>query len=56
MRRVVVRVQSLPVPEALMRGDYANDPAVREAFGEWVKELWRDKDAQIALLLAGSRR
>lgn len=54
MPRVIVRVQSLPVPEHLVRGDYAADPAVREAFGEWVKQLWRDKDAQIALLLAKS--
>jgi 1-acyl-sn-glycerol-3-phosphate acyltransferase len=56
MRRVVVRVQSLPVPEHLMQGDYAADAAVREAYGEWVRQLWRDKDAQIAGLLAAAGR
>ena len=55
MRRVVVRVQGLPVPERLMQGDYAADQAVREAFGEWVKQLWRDKDAQIGSLLEQAR-
>ncbi len=52
LRRVVVRVQSLDVPHELMQGDYATDPAVREAFGRWVQQLWRDKDAQIDRLLA----
>jgi hypothetical protein len=51
MRRVIVRVQSLPVPEQLMQGDYAADPATREAFGRWVQQLWQDKDMQIARLL-----
>ncbi|MDK9701986.1 MAG: acyltransferase [Sulfuritalea sp.] len=55
MRRVIVRVQSLPVPEQLMKGDYAGDPAVREAFGQWVQKLWQDKDAQIARLLAEAK-
>jgi 1-acyl-sn-glycerol-3-phosphate acyltransferase len=51
LRRVIVRVQSLPVPEHLMQGDYAADPATREAFAVWVRQLWSDKDAQIASLL-----
>ncbi|OHC61880.1 MAG: acyltransferase [Rhodocyclales bacterium RIFCSPLOWO2_02_FULL_63_24] len=55
MRRVIVRVQSLPVPEHLMKGDYAGDPAVREAFGRWVQKLWQDKDAQIARLLTEAK-
>ncbi len=51
MHRVIVRVRSLPVPKHLLTGDYANDPAVREAFSQWVQQLWRDKDAQIDALL-----
>jgi hypothetical protein len=39
-----------------MQGDYAADAAVREAYGEWVRQLWRDKDAQIAGLLAAAGR
>jgi 1-acyl-sn-glycerol-3-phosphate acyltransferase len=45
--RIVVRAQSLPVPRELAAGDYAGDPAVREAFQQWVHALWRDKDALI---------
>jgi len=56
LRRVVVRVQILPVPEDLMKGDYAADAAVREAFGRWVQQLWRDKDAQIARLREAAQR
>jgi 1-acyl-sn-glycerol-3-phosphate acyltransferase len=52
LRRVIVRVQSLPVPEHLMHSDYGADPATREAFAQWVQQLWQDKDAQIARLLA----
>ena len=56
LKRVIVRVQTLPVPEQLMKSDYAGDPAVREAFQRWVQRLWQDKDAQIALLLEAARR
>ena len=52
LRRVIVRVQRLPVPEHLMHSDYSGDAATREAFAKWVQQLWQDKDAQIARLLA----
>ena len=52
LRRVIVRVRSLPIPQHLMTGDYAQDPAFREAFSQWVQQLWREKDAQIVALLA----
>jgi hypothetical protein len=51
MRRVTVRVRALPVPQALVQGDYENDPAVREAYQAWVHALWRDKEALISSLL-----
>ena len=51
MQRVIVRVRSLPVPTALLQGDYSADPACRQAYGAWVQQLWTDKDAQIAQLL-----
>ena len=56
LKRVIVRVQSLPVPERLMKTDYAGDPAVREAFEQWVQQLWQDKDAQISRLLDATKR
>ena len=40
------------MPQQLAQGDYAGDPAVREAFAQWVQQLWLEKDAQIALLLS----
>ena len=52
VERIVVRAQSLPVPRELAAGDYAGDPAVREAFQQWVQSLWQDKDALIDALSA----
>ncbi len=51
LKRVIVRVRSLPVPPHLAQGDYAGDPAVREAYQKWVHQLWLDKDAQIEELI-----
>ena len=56
VRRIVVRVRSLPIPKHLMAGDYAQDPAFREAFSQWVQQLWREKDAQITTLLEITNR
>jgi 1-acyl-sn-glycerol-3-phosphate acyltransferase len=53
MHCVRVRVQSLPVPRRLANGDYANDPAVRAAFQQWLQQIWREKDGQIDALLEG---
>ena len=55
VRHIVVRVRSLPVPQQLAQGDYAGDPAVREAFAQWVQQLWQEKDAQIESLLQAAR-
>jgi len=51
VKRIVVRVQTVPVPRELADGDYASDPAIRDAFQKWVQQLWLAKDAQIATLL-----
>lgn len=51
LRRVIVRVRLLPIPQQLAQADYANDPAVRATFQQWVHQLWLDKDAQIGGLL-----
>ena len=50
LRHVIVRVRTLPVPQDLAQGDYAGDAAVREAYQQWVHQLWLDKDAQIEVL------
>jgi 1-acyl-sn-glycerol-3-phosphate acyltransferase len=51
IRRVIVRVRSIPIPAELLHGDYGSDAAFREAFSAWVQQLWQDKDAQMAALL-----
>jgi 1-acyl-sn-glycerol-3-phosphate acyltransferase len=51
VRRITVRVRSLPVPRELAQGDYAGDPAVREAYQQWVHQMWLDKDGRIESLL-----
>lgn len=51
VKRIVVRVRALPVPMNLVNGDYAQDPAVREAYQKWVQQLWTEKDAQIEAIL-----
>ncbi len=54
LKRVIVRVRSLPVPQELAQGDYAADPAVREAFQKWVQQMWLEKDAKIEALISAS--
>jgi 1-acyl-sn-glycerol-3-phosphate acyltransferase len=49
--RVVVRVQRRTVPENLQGADFTVDPRGRAAFRKWVRQLWLEKDHQIAALL-----
>jgi hypothetical protein len=35
-----------------MGGDYGQDPAFRQAFSQWIHQLWQEKDLQIAALQA----
>ncbi len=49
---VVVRVRERAIPEAWFQGDYAEDTAFREEMQAEVKELFREKDAEIDSLLA----
>jgi 1-acyl-sn-glycerol-3-phosphate acyltransferase len=51
LKRVIIRVRPLPIPQQLVQGDYAGDPAVREAYQKWVHQMWLDKDAQIEALI-----
>ena len=50
LRRVIVRVRTLPIPAHLLGGDYGQDAAFREQFAQWVQQLWREKDALIQTL------
>ena len=52
VQRITVRVRTLSVPRKLAQGDYAGNPTVREAYQQWVHQMWLDKDAQIESLIA----
>ncbi len=52
VRRIVVRMRSVPIPKEFVNGDYSQDPVFREQFSQWVQQLWREKDAQISALLS----
>jgi 1-acyl-sn-glycerol-3-phosphate acyltransferase len=51
VRRVVVRLRTLPLPQHLLGANYTADAAVREAYALWVQQLWSEKDALIGQLL-----
>ena len=54
VRHIVVEVQTRPIEPWLKTGDYAADPAFRARFRAWLGALWREKDARLAVLLAGA--
>lgn len=53
IREIHIHVRRLPILPT-MRGDYENDEAFREEFQAWVNQLWAEKDARIASMLAGT--
>ncbi|HEU0196402.1 MAG TPA: acyltransferase [Nevskiaceae bacterium] len=52
VRKVVVEVRRLPIPEGFTSGDYEADAAFRARVQEWVRSLWVAKDQRLAELLA----
>lgn len=53
---VVVRVRAREIPPSWFTGDYAEDASFREGVQGWVRELFREKDAEIEALLAAARQ
>jgi len=52
IKRVVVRVRELSIPEEFTRGvSYLEDAALRERFQAWVREIWSEKDALIERIM-----
>ncbi|MDX1455854.1 MAG: acyltransferase [Gammaproteobacteria bacterium] len=49
--RVQVDVQHRKIPERFLHGDYQNDPAWRQAFQDWITELWKEKDDRIERMM-----
>lgn len=49
---VRVQVRQRPIPLELAGGDYQNDREFRVRFQQWMNGLWRDKDDDLAAMLA----
>jgi len=47
VKRVIVDMKTIEVPQQFMHGDYEGDPAFREAVQKWVQQLWLEKDKRI---------
>ena len=50
VRRIMVRVRQLPIPEELAHADYSNDATVRCAYQAWIQQIWHEKDTVIRAL------
>jgi 1-acyl-sn-glycerol-3-phosphate acyltransferase len=51
LKRVIVRIGQVEVPQQLRHGDYEGDNSFRAEFQQWVQQLWQEKDIQIESLL-----
>lgn len=51
MKRIVVRVEVLPVDEQV-RGDYFNDKPYKRQFQRWLGGVWQAKDERLAQIYA----
>jgi 1-acyl-sn-glycerol-3-phosphate acyltransferase len=51
VKRTIVRINSLDIPQKFLHGDYEGDKEFKDAFQLWVQDLWKDKDAQMAALI-----
>ncbi len=50
--RVIAEVDTLPLDESLVRGDYAEDREFRKRVNRWLADIWQRKDERLAELLA----
>ncbi len=51
VKRVIVRISSIKIPQHFLRGDYEGDREFQIAFQQWVQDLWQEKDEQMIQLL-----
>ncbi|HTZ38524.1 MAG TPA: acyltransferase [Syntrophales bacterium] len=55
VKRIIVRIQTIEIPQSLMHGDYEGDPAFRDAMQKWVQQLWLEKDGHIQALMTKAK-
>jgi 1-acyl-sn-glycerol-3-phosphate acyltransferase len=51
VKRIIVRMKTIEIPQQFLHGDYEGDQAFRIAIHKWVQKLWQEKDQQIESLL-----
>ena len=51
-----IRCRAVPIPTQFVTGAITEPGPDREAFKEWVEELWRHKDQEIDAIVVGSRQ
>lgn len=54
LRKVIVCIDSLPIPQEILHGDYHNDTEFRKTVQAWVQEIWRSKDLTLTDLKSHS--
>lgn len=50
MKKVIINVNRLILPDWIFAGDYLNDEDFRQRFQSWVNDLWVKKDAELSAL------
>lgn len=50
VRKVVMRIEQMDIPQSFIGKNYDQDEAYRAEFQQWVNTLWEDKDALLAEL------
>lgn len=53
---MAIHVDTLPIPQDLIRGDYDADEEFRARFQTWVNGIWSRKDARLDRMLNGADR
>jgi len=56
IRKVVLDIKVITIPEHLLLGDYQNDRAFKREFQAWVNDLWLQKDANIENILSAENQ
>jgi len=56
VKNVIVRVRTLPIPQAQADKGQSNELALRDTCLQWVNRLWADKDALMSQILADKNK
>jgi len=51
IKKIIMRVEIMPIPQQFIGHDYSSDETYRLAFQTWVNELWQAKDEQLGELV-----